>query len=271
MESFIEKLKLSIYEKKFGAGIRQEKTAQSVKYLVIVMAVIGSIIMIKADFKMYYGLDKFTTTLKNDYPDFELKDGYLFCQGDMPFIIQEKDDIIIIDTTGKTDASVMNSYSNGALITQSTLVYKKSLVESRTYNLSDMKMFNFTKAGLIKFIHNCLIPGLIVVFLFGAFFIYLWKMIGVFFLSLIAFVVSKVVSVDMDYQNLFKISIYAIVVPTIIDSGLDLAGVNIPHFWIVYYAIAIYYLWRFIKLPKENEDETLSEQSTEEDPVKEQL
>jgi len=136
METVIEKLKLSIYDKNFGTGIRQEKTAKSVKYLVILMAVIGSIIMIKADFKMYYGLDKFTTTLKNDYPDFELKDGYLFCQGDMPFIIQDKDAIIIFDTTGKTDASVLNGYSSGALITESTLVYKKNNVESRTYNLS---------------------------------------------------------------------------------------------------------------------------------------
>ena len=263
METVIEKLKLSIYDKNFGTGIRQEKTAKSVKYLVILMAVIGSIIMIKADFKMYYGLDKFTTTLKNDYPDFELKDGYLFCQGDMPFIIQDKDAIIIFDTTGKTDASVLNGYSSGALITESTLVYKKNNVESRTYNLSEAKMFNFTRTGRIGIIHNWTIPALIFVFLFGVFFIFLWKMTGVFFLSLIALVLSKILSVDLDFQTLFKISIYAIVVPTIIDSGLDLAGVNIPHFWVVYYAIAIFYLWRFIKVPKENGDKTLSYKSTE--------
>ena len=73
-------------------------------------------------------------------------------------------------------------------------------------------------------------------------------MIGVLVLSIIALILAKILKTEADYQHLFKYSIFAIVLPTLIDYALDVVSIKIPYFWIIYYAVAIFYLVRYIRV-----------------------
>lgn len=261
MINFFSKMKSSIIEKSFGESIKAESLSNSMRYLLIFVILIGSMIMIKVDIKLYSGIKDFSTTLATDFPDFELKDGKFYCQGKMPFIKKSGNDIFIIDTTGNTSEKVLEGYKSGCIISESTIIYKKSSVETRSYNLNDVRNFNFTKSQLIGIINNYSIPGLILVFIFGLVIIYIGKLCGVFVLSVISLIINKISNTGLDYQNLFKISIYAIILPTIISVSLDLISIEIPYFWIIYYLIAIYFQVKYMKRYKEdNSDAIISEQ-----------
>ncbi len=246
MITFLEKVKDSLLDNSFGAKIKTEKLGESMKYLVIWMLFIGSVIMIKGEFEMHAGMKEFISALKTDIPDFALRDGHFTCQGEMPFIKKTDKNILVIDTSGKTSPAILEGYKTGVLITGSTIVYKKNTMESTNYNLSDLKKLNVTKADLVGYANNLMIPGIILIFIIGVICIYLFKLIGVLFLSLLAFILSKIIKTEIDFKNLFKIGIYAIIIPSLLTFCLYLFNINIPYFWIVYYAIAIFFIAKFI-------------------------
>jgi hypothetical protein len=249
MNRFLEKLTGSIVGKGFGAAIREIEVGSSIKYLLIIMLVIGSIVMIKPEIELYTFSKVAVVQLKDKFPDFKLQDGKFICQGKMPYIYNGKEsEVFIIDTSGKTNRDILSAYKSGVLITESTVEYKKNSVESRSYNLSDFRKFDLTKGRLIELIKTYTIPGLVVVFLLGLLFIFIGKMIGVLVLSIIALILAKILKTEADYQHLFKYSIFAIVLPTLIDYALDVVSIKIPYFWIIYYAVAIFYLVRYIRV-----------------------
>ena len=55
----------------------------------------------------------------------QIKDGQLKIDGKMPIVISNRNnDYYIIDTSGKTDQSVLNSYDRGVLILKDKLIQK---------------------------------------------------------------------------------------------------------------------------------------------------
>ena len=263
MNTFLMKLKSSLLDTNFATQIKAEEVGKSVKYLLILMIFIGSGIMIKAEIGIDDAAKKMVTVLKTKFPDFELKDGHLKCSGVMPFVLNnaddknEKDEVIIIDTSGKYTPEILDKYKSGAFFTESKVVYKKDAFETKTYNLSDVKV-NLTKADIINLITKWTIPALIFIFLISLFFIFLAKLLGVFLLSIIGIIINKLMNAALDYQTIFKICVYAIVLPSIIKFGLGMFNINIPYFWILYYGIASFYIVRFIKEFNKLNEEALS-------------
>jgi len=264
MNTFLNKLKSSLLDKGFTAQIKAEEVGKSVKYLLILMLIIGSVIMIKAEMGLYNAANETVTTLQTKFPDFELKDGHLKCSGPMPFRLNakpgkdEKDALFIIDTSGKYTPEILDQYKSGIIFFESKVVYKKDAFETKTYNFSDIKV-NFTKTELINIINNWTIPALIFIFLISLFFTFLAKLLGVFLLSIIGIVMNKILKAELDYQTIFKICVYAIVLPSIIKFGLGIVDVDIPYFWIVYYGIASFYIYKFIKEFNELQEEVSSD------------
>lgn len=236
----------SVWDKYFGAKIKVEDFKKSMIYLLILMLFIGSVKMIESDIDNYHYASSLAKFFKIKSPDFEFKNGRFYYFGEMPFIFEEGQNIIIVDTSGKVTEESLNKYKSGMFISTTRLVYKKDNTETKGINLIDYKKINFTRNELIKFINYFTIPILLIITLIGLFFIYIFKLIGVFILTIIALIINKILKAGIDYQNLFKISIYAIALPTVIDSVLDIFKVEIPYFWIIYYCIATFYIFRYI-------------------------
>jgi len=257
MKAFFERFKLIIVDKSFGASIKAESVGKSMRFLLYVMLFIGSVIMIKSEIELYQFSKDATEKLSSKFPDFELKDGRFICEGAMPFIYNSKDAVFIIDTSGKINSDVLNGYKEGLIITETTILYKKSASETRSYDLKEFKNFNITKGRMIELIKFWTVPGLFIIFIVSLFFIYVWKLIGVLTLSVIALIINKILKTNMEYEDLFKISVYAIIFPTIINSGLGIVGVDIPYFWIVYYIIAGFFLVQLIKGANQISDDVI--------------
>ena len=246
METYLNKMLSSVWDKYFGAKIKMEDFKKSMIYLLILMLILGGVRIIEVDLGLYQSTSDLTLFFKVKSPDFEFKDGRFYCFGEMPFIFAEDQEIFIVDTSGKTTEDILNKYDSGVYLSATKMVYKKGSAETRTINLSEYKGINFTRTNLIKLINSFTIPILLIVTLIGLFLIYVFKLIGVFTLSVIALIINKILKTGIDYQNIFKISIYAIALPTVIDLVLDIFKIEIPYFWVIYYGIAIFYLFRYI-------------------------
>lgn len=247
MKSFFEKFKGIVVDKSFGASIKAESVGKSMRFLLYLMLFIGSVIMIIAEAKLYDFAKDATEKLSSEFPNFELKDGRFVCEGAMPFIYNSKGSIVIFDTSGKTNSAVLDGFTSGVIVTETTVLFKKSASETRSYELNEFNKFNITKGRLIELINFWTVPGLVMLFFVALLCIYAWKLIGVLTLSVIAMIINKIMKTNLEYQDLFKMSIYAIILPTIIDSGLGIVDVTIPYFWVAYYAIAIFFLVQMIK------------------------
>lgn len=264
MIAFFKKILSGITKKHFSASIKTETTQKSMIYLLTLMLILGGSTMIKTNIEAALVINSFKFFLTEHLPDFQLSNGEFSCYGRVPFIKKYDDAVIIFDTTGKIPENYLDRYKAGFFCTKSKFIYKKNELETKYYNLSQYKEYNFTKTDVINFINNWKIVGLGFLFILGVCFLLFLKITGVLTLSLIAFVISKISGVKLAFGSLFQISIYAITLPSIIDYCLELFNVNIPYFWVLYYSIAIFYLYRYIKFFNHVESELiLSDNSTD--------
>lgn len=247
----------SITRKHFSTSIKNETLKKSMMYLLTLMLILGSAVMTKKIIDTHTDIRGFNYFLTKILPDFELYNGRFICYGNMPFIFKADKGGIIIDTTGVITEEYMKNYKAGIIITASQVIVKNDDDKTTHYNLSQYKDYNFTKTGLINFINNWTVVGLGIYFVLGVCYLFILKIIGVFTLSLISLVVCKISRIKLPFRSIFQISIYAIALPTIIDTILRVFNIEVPYFWIIYYAIATLYIFRYIKFSDHNNDELI--------------
>jgi hypothetical protein len=251
MKTFFMKFGWSISDRRFGVQVVGEETHETIKYLLILMLVFGSVVMTKATYGILYGMDQLSDNFNMDMPNFEIKDGKFSCDLDTPYVKIARDMIYIIDVTGKVKADTLDGYATGVFIDKTAWTYKRNATETTRREWTMFKNYNFTKSQLINFIANFKYPMLVLIFILGMAFIFVFKLIGVFIVSLIALLMNAIMKTDIEYADLFKLSVYAVALPTILDKGLDLFGVVIPYFFVLYYIIAAFFLYRYLNSFKE--------------------
>lgn len=185
-----------------------------------------------------------------DFPYFKYTAGEgLSVDAKMPLIIEQDSILYIIDTTDPSDkifqdkyTDKFNSFQQAFFVGNRTLVIKKNAVESRTYDLNQLNPFApFDKEDVSKkfyywkYFAAVLLPFYLIYFFCA-------KTISVLIISLIAMMINSSSKYRFSYASLFTASAFALVAPVIIDTVLSIANINIPAFFLFYYAIAAIYL-----------------------------
>lgn len=250
--SFFKRLQLCVIKKSFGKTIILESLGTAIKYFMVFMIIIASITMIQFTYSFKLGLEEAMQTIQKEIPEFKLANGYLECQGEMPIIEVEGNSVFVLDTSGKVDESILNSYDEGIVITSTKVFQKKNSIEYTTYNFKDIDWIKLTKGDVLKFIDKWYIPALFGVFIVGMIFILIAKLINVVFISILALIVNAFIRTKLIYENLFKLSFYAITLSTIIKMIITLFDLNVPYFFLIYYGVTIYYLYRYLSEVKKD-------------------
>jgi hypothetical protein len=185
-------------------------------------------------------------------PEFIFANGKLAVNTPMPYLIYKtQDQIMIVDTSGKTDASILNSYKKGILIGKNMVISKENELETRSYDLSSLREISFTKSSAIKYI-----PWLkwLNIFMIGFLFIYeiIGNLIAAVILGGLGLIVSKVIDYQIVFNDLYKIGIYALTLPIVLELARELTEVNIPVFKLVFYGIGIVYIVMALKILKKS-------------------
>ncbi|MGE5417934.1 MAG: DUF1189 domain-containing protein [Acidobacteriota bacterium] len=176
--------------------------------------------------------------IDQNIPDFSLSNGVLQVDAEMPITIAETpQNLIVIDTSGRSNQSILNDHPEGVLFTKDQMVVKQN-GQVQQISLSDLQV-EFNKDDLFKVLPLIKTFGIVYIIL-GPFVIWLIKMLQVFTLmGLVALIVSAISSAELSYTESVTVAVYAMTLPFLVQGLQKVLIPTFPYPCLLYYILFI--------------------------------
>ncbi len=222
-----------------------------ITYLLLMVLVLGIPVLLSFAYDFQRDMTKRIEQFDRTAPDFVLMNGELTVAGDMPLVYESEnhDSAIIVDTSGKTDSSVLDEYEQGFFIEKTKLVYKQNSLEKQEYHFSALKDLELEKADVANML-SYLKPMSMMIIFWGLIYFIFAKICTVSILSLVTLLFSGIQNCGLNYGQSFKITVYAITIPTLFQSLQNIIAPGFVYGWSIYYSIAVIYLWFAVRSTK---------------------
>jgi len=253
--NFFMQMRESVIDFKFYRSIKDNKFSRSFIYLLLLFVIIYFINGTRTFIVTRIFIDELVTNLNLNVPEFRLENGEFTFEGNMPYYISSSaNEVFVIDTTGQVTESVLEDVNFGVYISKDMIYMKNNEIETRQFNMSELKGITIEKSDMIEFLPK--LRWITVIFIvFGFIFVLGWKLLNALILALLGLVANAVLKSRLKYNNLLNISIYALTLPMLIQLAVNLYGYPLPKFGYIYWAISILYVAFAIKSCKDEEDE----------------
>lgn len=226
--------------------ISGQKGGRTFRYFILLFTLVFLIGSIRLAVEFNIGMSGIISSVKNEVPEFRLANGELTVEGEQPIVIDgDNRTALIVDTTGKTDESVLDNYAEGVFISKDKLVNKQNL-QRKEIKFADLKNFTFDKQQLVSYLP--MLKWFMVVL--GALFYVIklvWVLVTTVFLALIGLAINSGMKGKLEFGNLWNIAVYAFTLPWLLEMVKNLVYPTIPIFWPVKWGIAIYILYKGIQ------------------------
>lgn len=264
--NFFKTFKNSIFSINSYKELVNEKFGKSLLYLTILSLIFSTFIAIKTGLSLNKGYNYLVTLYNNDFPEFQFNYGTLNVDVNMPYILQDEEtgEILFIDTRDGADKTIVEEYNSGLFIfKEQAIAIKNNGRTISTYNYNEFNSsigYNYFTKEDLKDLFPMFekIKAYLYVIIFIVYFIY--KAISLLFLSIfyaiVSFVISKIMKVDLIFDKLWTICVYALTLPTILGILASGFALPIPYFKFLKFIITIVYIVLALKLlkVKDNED-----------------
>ena len=121
---------------------------KSILYIFLVTLIFSTLSNIKIIDKFSSELSSMETTFIHNAPNFELKNGTFSIDSNEPIYYKYDGLQLIVDTSGKTSKSVLDSYSDGIYINSKELIFRQKYTTLQTLNFSNFPEINLTKTDI---------------------------------------------------------------------------------------------------------------------------
>lgn len=235
-----------------------------ISYFLIMVLILGLPVL----FSIAYDFQREMTDRINDFirtaPDFVLKNGELTVAGEMPLVYESENQgeryVIFIDTTGENDSSVLDDHKHGIFISKTKIVMKQSSLESQEYHFSALQDLKMDKSDVTNMLSYLRPLSLLIIFL-GLIYFFFAKLCTVAVLGFVTLLFSGMQNCGLQYGQAFKVTVFAITIPTLFQSLHNIIAPGFVYGWSIYYSIALIYLWfavRAIRKQSLEGDDTLT-------------
>ena len=286
LKTFFYSLKQSLFNPSYYKDVAHTKFWFSFKYLWFLLMIL---VLIKSvSFGASYinnrpyispGINQIMNRVSNLYPEgleLEIVNGQLSTNIEEPYIFDLEEQqkwndsrhFLVIDTQGTIDdypyyntyilatknAVVYPSKAENNNIKQSSVFYFRDLkqnfnIDKNVYNnLLDMVRPYTQKAPL--FIDWLVTTGLIFFLVFGSFFWSLGIMFGLVFLTVVVWVISKLIGVRYSYGSLYKVGMHAVSWPIIASEITKYLKSPFPNFFSIIFLLWMITVLFALKEPK---------------------
>ncbi|WP_297427276.1 DUF1189 domain-containing protein [Clostridium sp.] len=241
--SFWKKIISSIQGIKHYENVLKDPVGKSILYLLLISLLLGTIGAIRVSIEVNNGISRFISIYNAKCPNFEIKNGELSVDGNMPIVLSKDDyNYIVIDTTNKTSPSILDSHSEGILILKDKIIQKKNKVQTQVIDIKSLQGLYIDKTIVNTYLYfvKAIIPFIFIGNIFGYF---LGGLLSSLFLALFALIINGIFETKLKYGQLYSLSIYALTTPLIISTLFEI--LNLKHFsfyWLVYHIIAYVYI-----------------------------
>lgn len=228
----------------------RKTTGKSIVYLVLLVLLFGTPVLVQLAWTYNQGVDTLITAAEKDVPDFTFANGELDVKGDMPIKVEgDQGSIIVIDTTGSTDASILDDYPSGVFISRYQLVNKESGLKTETMEFRELRQFSFDKQEVMSWI-----PALKILWVFlllgGWAFMLAAKLFALLIISLLTLLLGSIQKISLNFDQSLRITAHALTAPIIFQACKDLVYDQLPLAGLIYYGMLLVYLWLAIKAVK---------------------
>lgn len=260
-KSFFVKFKDAIVNFEEYKIFADEKTSTAFKYilkLMLMFVLILTVLTIWQANKQFQNVIKF---LDSELPNFKFENSNLIIEGEKSkFIKAEENNYFgfIIDDSVENIENIpeINDYEIAVVFTKNKIVLKNevNIEQQKTYeeifNLSGLDK-NLTKQQIINLLSEINMKkafGIFAIIIFiSLYIVYLTQiLLDILLLSLVGYLLSKIINIKIKYKSIFNISAYALTLSTVLYIIYiilnTLYGINIKLFNIAYNSIAYVYI-----------------------------
>jgi len=249
MRNYLVAFYKSLYDFKW-LGQQKKSFKKGFIYFLLFMALMALEMIIQFGMIVPAGVKEAKNIFKNDVPDFTLlaTGGFLKVDGlEQPYIYRSGNEdknnfVFVVDTipSSTTNLSVRDymgeSDTDGVLLKRDEFqIYNAKEGKTEIQSFEGLPDFQSSKTDMINFLDKwstLAIWGLIILgSLFVTFFWGLGKLIYLFLISGVVFVVSSIAAKQWRYREIYVVGLYAVTLPTILLIILDLIPLRINFFY----------------------------------------
>lgn len=195
---------------------------------------------------------------KTAIPDFKLENGRLWVEKpieEATYVAYVKIDTSepITETTDKLDLLAFDS----AIVMDAEHMLIKRDGELATVSYADLDIGDWDRDKVMTEIMPVVWVVLAVLIVFSALFSLFGFFIGAFLAAAIGMIMSGTLNCDISFEDMYKLAVYARTGPVFLKAVLSYF-ITIPGFFFVNFGISAFYLWRVMKLLKEERQNPLT-------------
>lgn len=250
----IRSLYMSFYSKSFYKDVARNWNSTGFLYLFLLVL----LCIIPMMFSFQEAVSAFVADeapgIVRQVPEVKITKGKISIDKPMPYIINDPDKglpLIIIDTTGKITS--LDGSPATILITESKIVMKKSSVETRTFNLSEIDNFYLDRSMVYKFLDIISDWLTVLVFPFALIFSFLCRILQVLLYSVFGLLFAHILKTGINYKTLVRLTAISITPAVIFGTVRDYLHISVPYWSWISFLIAMSYLFFALKVSSEKE------------------
>lgn len=258
--SFFKRLKMSIFDFDKYHEIAGEGLGRAMMYLVKIILLFSLVISFALTFKFTQIVNGATEYVRNEVPNFSFNDNTFHVESENDVIIENHeytDFKIILSNAEEYSEDSIRDFDGMALVFSKNKIFLKQAngtsIVTQTYDkISDSLSLNgLDKDKVIGFFSGengyTIYANIFAVIFITSFLTYfMTAILDTIALSLLGFIVSRIIKLPLKYGAIYSISISAITLPIIINMIYMVVslftGFIIPYFTIMYTLISYVYL-----------------------------
>lgn len=199
------------------------------------------------------------TEFKNSAPEFELKNGLLAVNSAEPIYYRKDGFVLIVDTTGKTNKSIADTYADIVYIDSNEFILKQNYKTVQIFKFSDVPEINITNKTIqnVLALSKTFVP--IILLIFNPIVSFIANLIsGCIILAPISLTICSFMNVKLNYRKTCILSFYAMTMPLLLQTLLDISGIVINEFSMLFYLVSLVYCGLAIKEFKNKDKSNLN-------------
>lgn len=246
----------SLYSPKDIAFYRFQGIGKTILYVffLTLLSVIPTVYYFSA--AVINGLDAAQTAVKEQFPEFTIKDGKLEAQEDVPITINQGDFAIIFDSTGAVDEDELSDTDNAIAFLQNEVIFIAG-GNTQSYPYS-MFAFPITNSDLQEFLDTIdsvtwimLVMMVIFIYIFSAG----MKFIEISIFALFGLMFKNMIGKNLQYRHLWRMAAYSVTLPTIFFTIMAALQTTVLYGFLINWFASLIVLFLAIKeVPKRKQN-----------------
>jgi hypothetical protein len=256
--NIFKQLIVSLYSPKDIAKFRFQGIGKTILYVFFITLISTLPSFLYLSSAIIKGIDTSITTLNEDFPNFEIKDGKLFMDAEKPIEKSKNGFLFIMDDSGNVTSEDFGKRTNNGF---AILHHEFAFVGGgtlQTYPYSMLEGIEISKSDLSSFLHD--IDNMLFIFLpilGGVTYIFSagLKFIEISILAVIGLLMNNSLKRNISYRHVWRLSAYSVTLPTVFFTIMALFKTNVVggifiHWFVTF--VMLYLIIKEIPKPKKN-------------------